>query len=112
MVTQAMWNKDPALKQLPHFTSDSIQRCKDKVGYCAVGRGWAGCSPTPCYWLCVLWAPQGVESVFDVMDMEDADRSALLQLSDAQMQDVARFCNRYPNIELNFEVSNEEAIHR
>ena len=46
------------------------------------------------------------------MDMEDTDRSALLQLSDAQMQDVARFCNRYPNIELNFEVSNEEAIHR
>ena len=33
MITQAMWNKDSALKQLPHFTSDSIQRCKDKVGY-------------------------------------------------------------------------------
>ena len=30
--------------------------------------------------------PQGVESVFDVMDMEDEDRNALLQLTDAQMQ--------------------------
>ena len=68
--------------------------------------------PHPLLLLCVFCGPQGVESVFDVMDMEDADRSALLQLSDAQMQDVARFCNRYPNIELSYEVSNEEAIHR
>lgn len=46
------------------------------------------------------------------MDMEDAERSALLQLSDPHMQDVARFCNRYPNIELGYEVVNEEAIQR
>ena len=64
-----------------------------------------------CCSLCALWS-QDVESVFDVMDMEDADRSALLQLSDSQMQDVARFCNRYPNIELSYEVSSEEAIQR
>ena len=74
------------------------------------GAGPAAAPPHASGYVC--WALQGVESVFDVMDMEDADRSALLQLSDAQMQDVARFCNRYPNIELNFEVSNEEAIHR
>ena len=53
-----------------------------------------------------------MDSVFDVMDMEDAERSALLELSDSQMQDVARFCNRYPNIELSYEVVGEEAIHR
>ena len=47
MVTQAMWNKDPALKQLPHFTSDSIQRCKDKVGYCAVGGAGPAAAPPP-----------------------------------------------------------------
>ena len=32
MVTQAMWSKDSFLKQLPHFTSDIIKRCTDKVG--------------------------------------------------------------------------------
>ena len=31
MVTQAMWNKDSYLRQLPHFTSEIIQRCTEKV---------------------------------------------------------------------------------
>uniref|UniRef100_A0A673C9P5 U5 small nuclear ribonucleoprotein 200 kDa helicase n=1 Tax=Sphaeramia orbicularis TaxID=375764 RepID=A0A673C9P5_9TELE len=82
MVTQAMWSKDSYLKQLPFFTSEHIKRCTDK----------------------------GVESIFDIMEMEDDDRTALLQLSDAQMADVARFCNRYPNIELSYEVAEKDNI--
>uniref|UniRef100_A0A3Q2ZMJ6 U5 small nuclear ribonucleoprotein 200 kDa helicase n=1 Tax=Kryptolebias marmoratus TaxID=37003 RepID=A0A3Q2ZMJ6_KRYMA len=82
MVTQAMWSKDSYLKQLPHFTSEHIKRCTDK----------------------------GVESIFDIMEMEDEDRTALLQLSDAQMADVARFCNRYPNIELSYEVAEKDNV--
>uniref|UniRef100_A0A3B3T1P8 U5 small nuclear ribonucleoprotein 200 kDa helicase n=1 Tax=Paramormyrops kingsleyae TaxID=1676925 RepID=A0A3B3T1P8_9TELE len=82
MVTQAMWSKDSYLKQLPHFTCDHIKRCTDK----------------------------GVESIFDIMEMEDEERSVLLQLSDGQMADVARFCNRYPNIELSYEVAEKESI--
>jgi pre-mRNA-splicing helicase BRR2 len=31
MMTQAMWSKDSSLKQLPHFTSDLIKRCTEKV---------------------------------------------------------------------------------
>lgn len=53
-----------------------------------------------------------MESVFDIMEMEDEDRNALLQLSDAQIADVARFCNRYPNIELSYEVVEKESIRR
>lgn len=53
-----------------------------------------------------------IETIFDVMEMEDEDRSALLQLSEAEMADVARFCNRYPNIELNFEVENKDNVRR
>lgn len=56
--------------------------------------------------------PQGVESIFDIMEMEDEDRTALLQLSDVQMADVARFCNRYPNIELSYEVAERDNIKR
>lgn len=37
---------------------------------------------------------KGVESVFDIMEMEDEDRNKLLSMSDQQMADVARFCNR------------------
>lgn len=46
------------------------------------------------------------------MEMEDEDRSGLLQLSDLQMADVARFCNRYPNIELSYEVADKDSIKR
>lgn len=55
---------------------------------------------------------QGVESVFDIMEMEDEERNALLQLSDSQIADVARFCNRYPNIELSYEVVDKDSIRR
>ena len=42
--------------------------------------------------------------------MEDEPRNSLLQLNEAQMADVARFCNRYPNIELTYEVIDKEDI--
>ncbi|KAG5318519.1 U520 helicase, partial [Pseudoatta argentina] len=83
MVTQAMWSKDSYLKQLPHFTAETIKRCTDK----------------------------GVETVFDVMELEDDDRNRLLQLTDAQMADVAKFCNRYPNIEMSYEVQEKDKLH-
>lgn len=44
------------------------------------------------------------------MELEDEDRIKLLQLDDGEMADVARFCNRYPNIELSYEVSNKNRI--
>ncbi|KAJ0170074.1 hypothetical protein K1T71_014680 [Dendrolimus kikuchii] len=82
MVTQAMWAKDSYLRQLPHFTSELVQRCADK----------------------------GVETVFDVMELEDNARAKLLQLSSTEMADVARFCNRYPNVEFAYEVKNERHL--
>ncbi|CAI9738835.1 small nuclear ribonucleoprotein 200 kDa helicase-like [Octopus vulgaris] len=82
MVTQAMWSKDSYLKQLPFFTNETIIRCQEK----------------------------GHETIFDIMEMEDDERNALLQLSDTEMAGVARFCNRYPNIELTFEVQDKDII--
>lgn len=35
MTTQALWNKDSFLKQLPHFTPEIIKRCQDKVRWAA-----------------------------------------------------------------------------
>lgn len=46
------------------------------------------------------------------MEMEDQERTDLLQLKDVQMADVARFCNRYPNIELTYEVQEKDSIER
>lgn len=83
MVTQAMWSKDSYLKQLPHFNADIVKRCQEK----------------------------NIETVFDIMELDDEDRIRLLQLNDQQMSDVARFCNRYPNIEMTFEVVDKDRIH-
>lgn len=75
MCVQAMWETDSPLKQIPHFEPDVsfpkkfesenvetnyvqvIKRCQDA----------------------------GVESVYDVMDMEDDQRAKLLQMDNRQM---------------------------
>lgn len=82
MITQAMWSKESYLRQLPHFTSDLIRTCQEK----------------------------NVETVFDLMELDDDDRNKLLGLSESQMADVAKFCNRYPNIELTYEIENKDKI--
>merc|ERR1719410_55886 len=84
MLTQAMWNKDSYLKQLPHFTAETIQRCK-------------GHEPP-------------VEAVFDIMELEDEIRDKLLEMNQDQMADVARYCNRYPNIELEYDVVDSKNL--
>uniref|UniRef100_A0A8C7QQA8 U5 small nuclear ribonucleoprotein 200 kDa helicase n=1 Tax=Oncorhynchus mykiss TaxID=8022 RepID=A0A8C7QQA8_ONCMY len=104
MVTQAMWSKDSYLKQLPYFTLEHIKRCTDKVTHPLLPVTLSICN-TLIYqtsnehlarvWILKLisqYISQGVESIFDIMEMEDEDRSGLLQLSDTQIADVARFC--------------------
>lgn len=44
------------------------------------------------------------------MELDDDDRAKLVQLTDAQMMDVAKFCNRYPNIELTYEIEHSDHI--
>ncbi|KAF5370279.1 hypothetical protein D9758_006929 [Tetrapyrgos nigripes] len=80
MCVQAVWERDSPLKQVPHFESDVIKRCNDA----------------------------GVESVYDVMEMEDDKRNELLQMTPAQMQDVAMFVNSYPTLDVSHELAKGE----
>eukprot|EP00164_Ancoracysta_twista_P005304 GFYU01007260.1.p1 GENE.GFYU01007260.1~~GFYU01007260.1.p1 ORF type:complete len:2145 (-),score=864.44 GFYU01007260.1:262-6696(-) len=82
MVTQGMWDRDSPLLQLPHFTKELCKEAEAKE----------------------------IEGVFDVIDMEDADRKALLKMDAKQMNDVAVACNRYPNIEVAYQVIDEDEI--
>lgn len=82
MVTQGLWQRDPVLMQLPHFTRELAATCTDK----------------------------GVETVFDLLEMEDDARRELLQMSEPQLEDVARWCNRYPDIAVNHQVADAEDI--
>ncbi|KAJ1721170.1 Pre-mRNA splicing, partial [Coemansia erecta] len=82
MVVQAVWEgRDPLVRQIPHLAAPPMaQRCVE----------------------------QGVASVFDVIDMDDEPRAQLLApLAPAQVADVARYVNRYPNIEVEHSVRGD-----
>ena len=40
------------------------------------------------------------------MNMEDEARNSLLKMDQKQMADVANACNRYPSVEVEFEIMN------
>jgi len=82
MSVQAMWDRDSPLKQIPYFNNDIIKRCEAK----------------------------GVESVFDIMELEDDVRDDCLRLDQRKMREVARFVNRYPNVEVGFDVADKESV--
>ena len=42
--------------------------------------------------------------------MENDERDELLKMSESEMTDVAKFCNRYPNIEMNHEVEDPDDV--
>ncbi|KAJ7285982.1 putative RNA helicase [Mycena rebaudengoi] len=76
MCVQAVWETDSPLKQIPHFEPEVIDRCK----------------------------AAGIESVYDIMEMEDDKRVEMLQMTSAQMQDVAMFVNSYPTLDVSHEL--------
>jgi len=80
MITQAMWDKDPSPKQLPFFDEEKITITNELK----------------------------IESIFDLSDLLADDKKAqIFKLSSKQMYEVAKAVNRYPNIDLSFEVQPE-----
>ncbi|RID74276.1 hypothetical protein BRARA_B01383 [Brassica rapa] len=51
-----------------------------------------------------------IETVFDLVEMEDEERQELLKMKDTELLDIARFCNRFPNIDLTYEVVGSEDV--
>ncbi|WCJ44783.1 U5 small nuclear ribonucleoprotein helicase putative [Euphorbia peplus] len=85
MVTQGMWERDSILLQLPHFNRELAKKCQENPG-------------------------KSIETVFDLLEMEDDERRELLQMSDPQLLDIVRFCNRFPNIDMSYEVVEDEHV--
>jgi len=82
MIAQACWKKDSYLMQLPYFDQELATKCEKA----------------------------GIENIFDLINMEDDDRNALLKFSDEMMVDVANALNRYPNIELHHNIEDKDDI--
>lgn len=82
MIVQGMWDRDSVFLQLPHVTKKIAEGLEKKE----------------------------LQGIFDIMELEDEDRNELLPLKPAQMAQVANWCNRYPNIDLTFEVEDADDI--
>jgi pre-mRNA-splicing helicase BRR2 len=85
MVTQGLWERDSVLLQLPYFTKEIAKRCAENPG-------------------------KPINTIFDLVEMEDNERRELLQMSDAQLMEIARVCNRFPNIDLAHDVLDSDDI--
>ncbi|KAK1376653.1 SEC63 domain-containing protein [Heracleum sosnowskyi] len=85
MVTQGMWENDLSLLQLPYFTKELARRCQENHG-------------------------RSVETVFDLMEMENNERQELLQMSDSQLFEIAKICNCFPDIKFTYDILNNEDI--
>ncbi|KAI5392549.1 DExH-box ATP-dependent RNA helicase DExH13 [Lathyrus oleraceus] len=53
---------------------------------------------------------KSIETIFDLLEMEDIKRRELLSMSDSQLLDIARFCNHFPNIDLSYEVLHNDTV--
>merc|ERR1712038_1968850 len=51
-----------------------------------------------------------IESVFDILSLDDDVRNDLLQLPDDKMADVAVFCNSYPNIDVSYDIQDPDDV--
>jgi pre-mRNA-splicing helicase BRR2 len=90
MLVQALWaDKDPVLMQVPHISREIAGRLE------GLGKGEGSGSGD---------AAEPVETIFDLMAMDDGVRTAVLGLAPSQLADVAAFCNRYPNIDVAHEL--------
>ncbi|KAI3888520.1 hypothetical protein MKX03_008711 [Papaver bracteatum] len=85
MVTQGMWERDSLLLQLPHFTKELAKKCQENPG-------------------------KRIETLYDLVEMDDDKRQELLQMSDLQLLDIARFCNRLPNIDMTYEMLESDRV--
>ena len=86
MVTQAMWQRDPVLMQVPGVPREVAERA----------------------------SAAGMETVFDVMELSDRERRAALgivgQEHDDEAASIAEWMARYPDIGVSYEIEEAESV--
>lgn len=82
MLTQALWQRDPVLMQIP-----------------GVGREVAASAMA-----------SGVETIFDIVEMDEDARRETLQLTESQLAVADAWLARYPDIGVSHEVVEPEAV--
>lgn len=74
MLVQGIWDTENPLKQIPFFDGSILEKCKEK----------------------------GVETVYDVMALDDDERQDIMTMENHKLTEVAQFINNFPNVELEY----------
>ncbi|GAV52508.1 hypothetical protein ZYGR_0AG04990 [Zygosaccharomyces rouxii] len=82
MLIQGVWDTDNPLKQIPFFDGSILKKCEQK----------------------------GVETVYDVMALEDDERNAIMTMDNRKLVKVANFINNFPNIELEYSLDTSKPL--
>ena len=86
MVVQAAWDRDSPLVQIPHFTPEVVKKAEQA----------------------------GITDVLEFTDIMSGPKSGAtakqLGLDKKQLMQAAAFANKYPNLDLEFEVENADEI--
>lgn len=84
MIIQAMWITQSPLMQLPTFTNELCNKCKEK----------------------------GIEDIADFMNLEDNERNTLMNVDNEEMSEIAKICNRYPMITMDIQLKNNNYLRK
>lgn len=82
MIIQGVWDVDSPLRQIPYFDDEILAKCTAK----------------------------NVETVYDIMALEDDDRDEILTMDNKKLANVANFINNYPNIEMKYKMEDVQNI--
>lgn len=82
MIIQGCWDIDSPLRQIPYFDKAILEKC----------------------------AAKNIETVYDIMALEDEDREEVLTLPHKKLLQVAAFINTYPNIEMKYTFTQGSSI--
>ncbi|KAJ6120188.1 Helicase C-terminal [Penicillium sp. IBT 18751x] len=107
MVVQAMWDRDSPLKQIPHFSPEVIQVANEYK--------YVNSMPSKRTSININNRINDIFEFMDAMDpTENKDYAALvkrLNLNNKQLAQAAAFTNeKYPNLDMDFEVEDPENI--
>ncbi|CCD23263.1 ATP-dependent RNA helicase BRR2 NDAI_0B02280 [Naumovozyma dairenensis CBS 421] len=82
MIVQAIWDVDNPLRQIPFFDDNILAKCAEKK----------------------------VETVYDIMSLEDDERMEIMMMENKKLVRVANFVNSYPNVALLYSPLNNSKI--
>lgn len=83
MIVQGLWDVDSPLKQIPFFDDGVLRKC----------------------------AQRNIETVYDIMALEDSEREEVMPTDGVKLLEIANFVNNYPNVELEYSIEGGGKIH-